>query len=559
MPTIKASKKELISLIGKKLKEEDLKDRISMLGTDLESIEGDEIKVEIFPNRPDMLSTQGLARALASFIGTKPGLKEYPVKSSGYKVIVDKNVTMRPFTACAIVRGLKFTDQQITDLMQVQEKLATTHGRNRKKSAYGVYPLDAVHFPIHYIAKDPKKIRFTPLGFDTEILAAKIPEEHPKGQAFANLTKTWKQYPFFIDAQDNVMCMLPFTNSEDTGKVTEETTDVFVECTGIDERNVNIALNILTTTLADMGGSIESLTIEYPKRSVTTPDLTPQEMTIDLKRINKLLGIELNETEAAKWLGRMGFGVKKRTETKEGLTVLIPAYRNDILHQVDFAEDIAIAYGYEHFDSIIPKVATIANRHPLEVFVEKIRSLLIGLRLLEAKNFHLIKTEDLTKKMQTTQKVITLANSLGDHNTLRDSIVPSLLKNLSINEHHELPQHIFEIGRVFHSTKEKQYETGIKETETLSVILCGETVDFTAIRQILDSISLHLNMKIEVQETEDPRFFSGRVGKILHGKKQLGILGELHPQVLENWQMKMPVASLELNLEALFEVTKNKM
>ena len=553
MPTITVNKKELSKLIGKKLPTDQLKDRISMLGTDLEGIQGDEIKVEIFPNRPDLLSTQGLARALASLIGTKPSLKEYSVKKSNYQVIVHKSVTMRPFTACAIVKNLSLNDQKITDLMQLQEKLATTHGRNRKKSAYGIYPLNSIQFPINYIAKDPKKIEFQPLGFDSEIKAHKVTELHPKGRAYVHLTESWNKYPFFIDANKNVMCMLPFTNSEDTGKVTESTTDVFVECTGIDQINVNIALNILVTTLADMGGSIESVTIKYPKETITTPNLQPKEIILNKERVNKLLGINLSENDASKWLERMGFGIKKN---KNNLIVQVPAYRNDILHQVDLAEDIAIAYGYENFEEIIPNVATIAKRNPQEVFAEKIRSLLIGLSLLEVKNFHLIKQTDLTTQMCIKEEVITLCNSLGDHNTLRNSLIPSLLKTLSINAHHEYPQNIFEIGRVFHKISNENNDTGIYETQKLAIAVCSETADFTTIRQIIDSISLHLNINFSVKETKHPSYFEGRVANIKFGKNNIGILGELHPQVLDNWQIKMPISVIEIDLEKLLENSK---
>src|SRR3989338_2528138 len=127
MPTIILNKTELEKLVGKKLSLEQLQDRISMLGTDLEKTEGNEIQVEVFPNRPDMLSEQGFARALSSFIGAQTGLRKYIVKKSGLKVIVDKSVSMRPYTACAIVKNLSFNDEKIREIMQAQEKLATTH------------------------------------------------------------------------------------------------------------------------------------------------------------------------------------------------------------------------------------------------------------------------------------------------------------------------------------------------------------------------------------------------------------------------------------------------
>ena len=88
MPTININRKVFEKLVGKKLPIEKLKDRISMLGTDLESINDKEILVEIFPNRPDMLSVQGLARAFSSFIRHKTGLRQYKVHNSNEKMII---------------------------------------------------------------------------------------------------------------------------------------------------------------------------------------------------------------------------------------------------------------------------------------------------------------------------------------------------------------------------------------------------------------------------------------------------------------------------------------
>jgi len=347
MPTVTLNKKVFEELVGKKLPLEQLKDRISMLGTDLEKIEGNEIVVEIFPNRPDMLCEQGFARAFSSFIGINTGLREYKVKKSGYKVIIDPSVTMRPYTACAIVKNLTFTDERIREIMQMQEKLATTHGRNRKKSAYGIYPLSSINFPITYIAKDPSKIHFQPLGFNEKICAKDVPELHPKGKAYAHLTQGWKKYPFFIDAKDNIMCMLPFTNSNDTGKVETTTKDVFIECSGTDLNNVEVALNIIVSALADIKGEIYSLDIIYQNNTITTPNFTPRKMKLDLKYINKILGLNLTQKEAQNLLEKMGYGVKDNQ-------ALIPSYRADILHPIDLVEDIAIAYGYEKVPAQIP-------------------------------------------------------------------------------------------------------------------------------------------------------------------------------------------------------------
>ena len=540
MPTVTLNKTVLDSLIGKKLPLEQLKDRISMLGTDLEKIEKNEVHVEIFPNRPDLLSEQGFARALSSFIGVKTGLRRYTVKKSGLKVIVDSSVTMRPYTACAIVKNIHFTEERIREVMQIQEKLATTHGRNRKKSAYGIYPLDTIHFPINYIAKDPEKVIFQPLGFNQKICAKDVPELHPKGKAYAHLTEGWKKYPFFIDATENVMCMLPFTNSQDTGKVDTTTKNIFIECTGTDLKNVTVALNMFAAMFADMGGEVYSLDIVYPHKTITTPDLTPAKMKLDIKYVNNMLGLSLSEKEIKTLVERMGYGYEKRT-------VFIPSYRADILHPVDLIEDIAIAYGYENFNALIPNVATIGKEDATEQFLTLLRELLIGFGLLEVKNYHLLTKEDLQDKMNHHAAILSLKNAVGEHNHLRHSLLPSLLKTLNENQHNEYPQNIFEVGRTF--IPDKTTETGIQEQEHVAVAFCHEEADFTQIRQILDALAHHLGMELTFKETTHSSFIAGRVAEITFRNQPIGLIGEIHPQVLSNWNIPMPVAVFEIKIE----------
>ena len=183
MPTININKQVFERLVGKKLLTEKLKDRISYLGTDLENITKDEIIVEIFPNRPDMLSVQGFARAFSSFIGVKTGLKHYKVEPSKEKVIIDKSVAnVRPYTACAIVKDMRFDDEKIKEIIDIQEKLHVTYGRNRKKAAIGIYPFEKIKPPIRFIAKKPEEIRFKPLEFPREINGKQILSQHPAGR-----------------------------------------------------------------------------------------------------------------------------------------------------------------------------------------------------------------------------------------------------------------------------------------------------------------------------------------------------------------------------------------
>ena len=183
MPTVKFNKKTLLELLGRKLSDQELVNRISFLGTGVDGIDENEIQVEIFPNRPDLLSEQGLARALKSFLGIKTGFKQYTVKKSNIKVIIDKSVkNIRPFTACAVVKNLKLSDEKIKEIIQIQEKLHITYGRDRKKAAIGIYPLEHIRPPIYYKALAPEEIRFKPLDLNKDLTGSQILAIHPTGR-----------------------------------------------------------------------------------------------------------------------------------------------------------------------------------------------------------------------------------------------------------------------------------------------------------------------------------------------------------------------------------------
>ena len=546
MPSITLNKEVFEKLVGKKLPIEKLKDRISMLGTDLENIEGNEINVEIFPNRPDLLSEQGLARALSSFIGVKTGLREYKIEKSGEKLIVDKSVNdVRPYTACAIVKGLKFDDEKIKEIIQIQEKLHITYGRNRKKCAIGIYPFEKIKPPIKFIAKKPNDIKFQPLEAFKEMTGLQILSQHPTGKEYGHLLEGKGKFPLVVDSTGQVLSMPPIINSEQMGKVSDKTKDVFIECSGFDLEVLEKCLNMIVTALADMGGKIYSMEMEYPGKKVTTPKLNPTPMKFELEYVNKIIGVDFKESEIKKYLEMMGYGYEKGK-------ALVPAYRADVMHPSDLVEDICVAYGYENLKPEIPKVATIAEEDKFSVFKDRIANMLVGLGILEVKTYHLTSKENQTSKMSSGIKVIELANpNSKEYSVLRAWVVPSLMEVLSNNKHNEYPQHIFDIGSIFKSGKT---DTGVAEAERLGIALCNDKADFTEIKQVLDYIMKMIDVKYEIKEADNSSFIPGRIGRVSVKGKDVAYIGEINPEVLTNWDIQTPVAALELNLSDLFEV-----
>ncbi len=551
MANVKFSRKEIEKHI-KVTKE--IEEKISLFGTHLESINDEEIELEVMPNRPDLLSMHGWLRGFLAFTGKKIGLQKYKLgkPEKNFEVEIDKSVSeVRPFTACAIVKGLKFDSEKIKEIIDIQEKLHTTLGRNRKKIAIGIYPLEKITLPIKYEARAPEEIKFVPLEAHAEMNGKQILQSHPTGREYAHLLEGAVKFPVFVDSNNEILSMPPIINSHKTGKITEETKEVFIECSGFDFEILKKTLNILVTVLSDMGGDIYQMTLRYKKdkEPVITPDFEPEKIKLSVENANKLLGLELNEKDAEKYLEKMGYNYDSKNKTAE-----IPAWRTDILHENDLIEDIAIAYGYENFTPEIPNISTQGQEDFKETSKRKIAQMLAGLNILEISNYHLTTSQDQFKNMgQKKENLIEIENSKTEYNLLRQNLVHYAMKILSQNVDSEYPQRIFELGRVFSKDSKEQQETKINEHENLCIALADNNANFTEIKQTLDYIMRMLGKEkaLKIEPAENNYFISGRCGKILIEGKEAGFLGEIAPNILSNLKIKMPVVALEMNIEKL--------
>jgi len=543
MANVKLNRNCIEQSLGKTLSEAELQ-QISMMGTPFECVEGSDLHIEIFPNRPDLFTEQGFSRALSSFLGIKTGLASFTIKKGSQQVLVDKSVEqVRPYTACCIVRNLSCTNEMIKELMQVQEKLHTTFGRNRKKLAIGIYPLDKITFPITYTAKNPKDIVFVPLGSKKEMSAQDILMQHPMGKEYAHLLTNLPAYPLFIDLKKQILSMPPIINSDTVGRVNTSTKDVFIEVSGFTFEDCSVCLNIIATALHDTKAVIESVDVIYSDTTRTTPQVEPRKMQFDKTYAEKRLGITLTEKTTKDLLEKMGFSYEKGT-------VQVPCYRVDIMHPIDIVEDIAIAYGYDNFEPLLPEVSTIAESAPFEVFKKRVVTILIGAGLLEMNSYHLTNKTTHTTNMRSVHDPIPLANALTpEYNSLRTSLLPNMMDILSRNKHHDYPQHIFEAGVVFSLGAS---ETGLIEDQHLAITLAGPDEDFTRIKQILDLLMRSLDMKYTTIAQEHPSFIPGRSSAVLCASTAIGVLGEVHPQVITSFFLSMPVCALEINLSELW-------
>ncbi len=528
---------------------EEMQHKISMFGTPVESVGENEVQVDVSANRPDLLSYHGFKRSFLPFIEKTSELKEYKANQGkkDYKVIVEGSVrNVRPYTACAIIEGLILNDEKIKELIDIQEKIHLTLGRKRKKLAIGIYPLEKIKLPITYKALKPESIRFVPLDMEKEMSAMQILEKTSAGREYSHLLSGKEKFPVFVDSDNNVLSMPPITNSQTAGKISENTKDVFIECSGFDPETLKKCINLLVMCMADMGGKIYQVEVVYGSEKSLFPDLKNDEMKISLENVNKTLGLTLNEKEMKKMLEKMGIEYKKLG------TVVIPPWRTDIMHEVDLIEDIAIAFGYENFLPEIPQISTTGEESPREKIRRKISELLVGLGMNEVSNYHLTIKDDQFRKMSSKESnAVEVEMSKTEYGILRKNLSHYLLKNLSENIDVEYPQKIFETGKIF----EMNGEGGVLERESLSAAISPG--NFTDARQVLEYLAESIGAKIEFKESQKgfPEYFiEGRVAELSFKGKKIGFVGEVHPKVLRNWKIKMPVSLFEISMEEIFGV-----
>ncbi len=525
-----------------KLTEENIK-KISLFGIPIESVTDNELELEILPNRPDLLSLQGLIRSLKSFIGKEKDLKKYKINKpdKDYKIYIESEVkNIRPYTACAIVKNISLDNEKIKILIDLQEKLHLTLGRKRKKVAIGIYPLDKIKLPITYTALSPKDIKFIPLGADKEMDALQILQKTSTGRDYASLLENYQKYPVFRDAKKQIISMPPIINSNETGKVTENTKSLFVECSGYDFNILKKTLNIITSTLADMGADVYQMELNYGKNKEITPDFSTEKMKISLENTNSYLGLNLKEKDLVNLLEKMGYNYANGK-------VEIPPWRLDFLHEVDIIEDIAIAYGYDNLIPEIPNVFTPAEESKSGRIKRKISEILLGLGFTETSSYHLIKVEE--KDKIKSDNLIELKDSKTEYKYLRPNLLIPALRNVKENKDADYPQKLFEIGKVF--TKEKTIsEAGVNEKENL--VIYKVPSGFTEIKQISDYLAKVLDLNISIKESIHPYLIEGRSALVILNNKTIGYMGEVHPKTLQEWNIKMPLSVLEISLEEIY-------
>jgi len=560
MPKIEVFKNDIDSLLLKKLNLQQLEKVLESAKAELKELSDEKIyKIELNDtNRPDLWTTAGLARQINQYLQLK--VYNYPFFekkiNSHYEIIVDNKLkNIRPFITGFGVKNINITETLLLELIQNQEKLCTNFGRARRDIAIGIYKFARIKFPVHYKAIKPDDIKFVPLEFEEEMDLSEILEKHPKGIEFGHIIKEYEYYPIIVDNSNEVLSFPPIINSRYIGEVEVGDTEIFIEMTGTNLKNLILVTNLLACDLHDRGGKIIPLKVKFPYdtpygKEIVVPYSFNKEIEIPLEQFKTIVGEIPDETEIKTNLNKMGY--KKINITQNKLKCKVPDYRQDIMHPVDIIEDFVIGKGYDNFEPEMPSEFTVGSLSSIEIFSDKVRNIMVGIGFQEIISNILNSSDNIYFKMNSPENTaVEIANPMTEsYNLLRNSIIPSLLEVESISAKAEYPHKIFEVGEIVIKSPDENY--GTQTLVNLGILSANPKANFSEMRSYIDSLFYYLNIEnYKIKETEISFLIPGRTAEIILNKESIGFLGELHPEILQKWDINMPCVIAEINLDKI--------
>ncbi len=575
MPVVDVDPDELRTLVDTDKDDDELREDLFALGLEFEGLtEDDEFQLEFAPDRLDRLSVEGIARSLRYHYGTDRGVTIPNTNAAEWTINVEQTPPERPYVTGAIVRGLDLSEDALDSLIQLQEKLHATMGRQRAKGAIGVHDLtmlkgapakDGAQKSITYTSMDPDDERFVPLESDDEMSPREVTESHHMGSVYADLVEEMDRYPAIYD-DIGLFSFPPIINGKRT-EVTENSRDLFIEMTGTDQWTLDRMCAIVCYSLAARGGRVERVNVEYATdapgelagETLDRPDFAVKTKTVTHDRIESILGISLSDEEVIDCIERSGLSTRDDgTTAGEVYEVEVPPYRVDVLHPIDIIDDIGRAYGFNELDPRYPDVSTVGGRHDRSRLEDAARDTLVGLGFEDLLNFYMTNEAENFERMNVAPEddivgggdpVTILETYSEEYTILRTWGLPSLMQVLENNTHRQYPQQLAEIGLA--AVVDESENTNVAEHRTIAAAIAEPEASYEDARARLQILARSFEKELETPPTEHPSFIPGRAAEVVLDGESVGVIGELHPGVLVEHDLEVPVSAFELRLDGL--------
>jgi phenylalanyl-tRNA synthetase beta chain len=523
-------------------------DMLPFVALDIEGVDKDIVRVEYNPNRPDLSSDYGVARALRGLLEIETGMPKFKLAGkSGLSVTVEATVRkIRPYVIAFVAKNGRLDDETLKQLIMMQEDLHNGVGRKRKKASIGIHNFDVIKFPVTY-----KTVKgdhsFRPLDEPSELSINQILKDLEIGKQYGQILSAFDSYPLIVDSTGLVLSLPPIINGQAT-KVNDKCRNLFVEVTATDQKTAEDLLAILAITLYEAGFEIKTVSIDSGKRKIETPQMKARVISADMGYVDSILGLALDAKQIITCLKKSRLDAKA---VANKIVCTIPRYRIDISDPIDISEEVAIGYGIYNLEPKFPNSLTTGKKNSLSIYLNAIRETLIGLGMIESLSF-LLTSKDVQYKafgILSKDELSVEGSKSTEHEILPNSLVPLLLQSLSYNIHEQYPQELFEIGKTF----VKSYST-IEERWSIGAVVAHADASYTDIKSRMQALlrSCFGKEAITIASTNH-MFMEGRCAEVIFDDKPIGVLGEIVPIAVENFRLRVPVAAFEINLLAIIK------
>ncbi|HHW57731.1 MAG TPA: phenylalanine--tRNA ligase subunit beta [Clostridia bacterium] len=543
------------------------------LGMDINEalqLKDDVLEFEITPNRPDCLSIIGIARETAAtfrksfkmpVIEVKEGEEENPAKVTieatdlcfRYVARVVKNVKIGPSPMWMQMRLLKAGIRPINNVVDVTNYVMLELGQ-----PLHAFDLDKVKNKHIIVRRAKEGERLVTLDGKERVLDSSMLVIADEEKAIGLGGVMGGENTEITDSTVNIL--IESANFKRSNiRHTSKKLGLRSEASSRFEKGLDPEITVLACERAAQlmdkycGGTVlKGIVDEYPKPMEKTV------LTVNPERINRFLGANIPTSEMIEILKSLEFEV---VEKGEELEIMVPHFRKDVTMEADIVEEIARLFGYNNIEDSLMKNAqtTLGSLTKSQQLEEKTREVLLACGLNEIVTMSFMGEKDLDKinipQDSPFRKAVRIINPLGeDQSLMRTTLLPFMLNVAYTNYSRKVEEFkAFEVSRVF-LPKELPLTELPQEVKTISIGMYGKDVDFYTIKGVIETLFEVMGIEgVEYVRAQEPSYHPGRSAKILLGEEALGVFGEIHPDVLENYDIPVRVYCGEINLDKIIE------
>ena len=542
---------------------------------DILNLREDIIDFEITPNRPDCLAIEGLGRETAVSLGKEfknprknidelkiedkneiEGLKveiEAPDLCYRYIARVVKNVKIAPSPEWLVRRLNACGIRSINNIVDITNYVMLEMGQ--PMHAFDINSIEGKHIIVRR-AKNGEKI--TTLDEEERTLDENdlVIADETKPVAIAGVMGG-KNSEIEKDTETVVFESASFYGGavRKTAKkvgLRTESSSRFEK--GLSPENALRAINRAMELVEELnaGEVVEGKIDVYPTKQKTN------KINLDYDRINKLLGTEISKEEMIDTLEKLNIKVKNDI-------AIAPYFRTDIEQLADIAEEVLRFYGYDKLDTtLVESDTTIGIRNKEQKIEQNIKNVLVNSGLSEIYTYGFVSDKDLEKSKinkDLKETSILIQNPLSDeYRLMRPSTIPSMMQTLATNANKKNSSaKLFDISKSYKNINNEVENGEVPLQENILTIgMYGDDIDFYTVKGLIENVlaTSSINRYDIVRETENESYHTGRCANIKVGIDVIATIGEVHPEVLDNYGIEKRAYLAEVNLSKVTKYSK---